>query len=108
MENPKTVETIDQKTTNWTNRLAVTAFISIVLATNTFTAYITQQEKNTELIAVHKEMGLVRDEYNKRRSDKKDDRILAEAKNFVYIEGLLRDREILEKELEYCNKRNEK
>ena len=62
MNEPKS---IDQKTTTWNNRVMVTAFVSIILGTNAFNAYIHQQETNT-----------IKIEYERDRSDTKDERIL--------------------------------
>ena len=98
-------KTIDQKTTTWNNKIMVSAFVSIILGTNAFNAYIHQQDTNTVTIEKNEEIAAIRAEYNKERSDKKDERILEQAKEFVFVEGLERDIKILEKELDYCNRR---
>ena len=99
-------KTIDQKNTLWNNKQLLSAFAVLIIGTNAFNAYIHQQDTNTVTIEKNEEIDIIRSEYNKERSDKKDERILEQAKEFVYIEGLLRDIKILDKELEYCNKRN--
>ncbi len=95
-------KTIDQKNTLWNNKQLLAAFGVLIIGTNAFNAYIHQQDTNTVTIEKNAEIGLLRDEYNKERSDKKIERGIAQAKQFVYIESLQRDIEILEKELEYC------
>jgi hypothetical protein len=98
-------KTIDQKATLWNNKVLLSSFAVLILGTNAFNAYIHQQDTNTVTIEKNAEIAFIRAKYDKDRSDKKDQRVLEQAKEFVVMEGKNRDIKILEKELEYCNKR---
>ena len=50
-EEPKT---IDQKSTLWNNKMAITFVISLIIGTNTGSVFIQQQEHNTAQIEYNK------------------------------------------------------
>ena len=95
-------KTTDEHIFSMRYRNFVLMLFSIVVGTNTGTGLIFNQEQNTLRIVKDAEIELLRDEYNKERSDKKDQRVLEDAKAFVILEGKDRDIQLLEKELEYC------
>ena len=47
-------KTIDQKTTLWGNKMALTFAISLILGTNTGSVFVQQQKHNTEQIEYNK------------------------------------------------------
>jgi hypothetical protein len=84
-------KTIDQQATYWNNKVLLSSFAVLILGTNAFNAYIHQQEINTNGIA-----------YEKERSDKKDERVLADAKHYVEMNNLKVEIVRLDRELKQC------
>ena len=65
------------------------SFGVLILGTNAFNTYIHQQENNTLRIDKDSRIELMRDEYEKARSDKKDERVLEEAIHYVEHNNLI-------------------
>jgi len=84
-------KTVDQTTSRWNNKMLLTTFGVLIIGTNAFNAYIHQQENNTMQI-----------EYEKARSDKKDERVLEQAKQLIFVNGLQHRIKELEKDLDKC------
>lgn len=80
-------QTIDQKKTLWTNKLALTFAVTLILGTNTGSIFVQQQGHNTEQIAYNVEA-------SKRRLD-----------NSMKIHTLEQRIIFLEDKLEECNGR---
>ena len=78
---------IENTSSNWGNKTLLSVFAGIVIGTNAFNAYIHQQEQNTLQI-----------EYDKERSDKKDERVLEQARNAIKENNYKLEIERLERE----------
>ena len=70
------METLTENTTSkWGNKTLLTIFASIILGTNAFNAYIHDQENNTNRIELEAINSKQARDYERERSDKKDERI---------------------------------
>jgi hypothetical protein len=78
-------KTIDQKSTLWNNKMAITFAISIMIGTNTLSVFVQQQQHNTEQIAYDEDA-------NKRRIENAVEKLKLEI-----------DVDVLKKELKLCN-----
>ena len=48
------IKTIDQKSTLWNNKMAITFVISLIIGTNAASVFMQQQKRNTEQIEYNK------------------------------------------------------
>lgn len=94
-------KTIDQQSTLWNNKVLISSFVVLMIGTNSFNAYIHQQDNNTQRIELEAKITEQKIQYEKERSDKKDERILAESKQMIltnnYIVEIARLKRLLER-----------
>lgn len=95
-------KTIDQQSTLWNNKVLLSSFAVLILGTNAFNAYIHQQENNTNRIDLEAKLTEKAIEYERERSDKKDERLFEQTKTMILINNLELENARLERELKNC------
>lgn len=96
----KEEKTIDQQSTLWNNKILISSFVVLIIGTNSFNAYIHQQDTNTVRIELEAKITEQKIQYEKERSDKKDERVLAEAKQMILSNNYILEIARLNRELE--------
>lgn len=82
---------IEHTTSKWGNKTLLSMFGVLIIGTNAFNAYIHQQENNTMQI-----------QYEKERSDKKDERVEEKAKQMILENNYVLEIARLNRELKEC------
>ena len=83
MEKPD--DLIENSKSKWGNKTLLTVFASLILGTNAFNAYIHNQDTNTNRIELEAENTQQAIDYERERSDKKDERIAEQGKFDIQV-----------------------